>query len=218
MDVNIPEEEPDQAQNSIRGRIEVIAVILLALATIGTAWSGYQAARWGGQMSLLYSSANTSYSESVRLDLTANQVTMLDIQIFIEWLNATAAGNNDLATFYRERMRPEEQAALDAWLAQDPLTNPAAPKTPFSLKEYVVPEQAEAEQFDAEAAGSFAQAQTASMWSDSYVLNSVILAMTLFAAGMVGHFKGRNVKLFLVILSLAAFAYGFYRIIVLPIF
>lgn len=29
--------------------VEFISAVILALATVGTAWCGYQAARWGGE-------------------------------------------------------------------------------------------------------------------------------------------------------------------------
>ena len=46
--------------------IEIIAVALLGLATLATAWSGYQATVWGGVQSTSYSEATAKRSESVR--------------------------------------------------------------------------------------------------------------------------------------------------------
>ena len=45
---------------------EFIATIILAVATLATAWSGYQAARWGGEQSFLYSRAGALRTESTR--------------------------------------------------------------------------------------------------------------------------------------------------------
>jgi hypothetical protein len=39
---------------------EVIATLILALATLATAWSGYQSARWGGEQSIKYSRSRQS--------------------------------------------------------------------------------------------------------------------------------------------------------------
>ena len=38
--------------------IEIIEVTVLALVAFATAWSGYQAAKWNGQQSLLYGTAS----------------------------------------------------------------------------------------------------------------------------------------------------------------
>jgi hypothetical protein len=38
--------------------MELIATLLLALATLGIAWSGYQGARWNGEAAEQYSASN----------------------------------------------------------------------------------------------------------------------------------------------------------------
>jgi hypothetical protein len=40
--------------------LELLATVLLSLATLGIAWSGYQAARWSGIQSRHYAEANTA--------------------------------------------------------------------------------------------------------------------------------------------------------------
>ncbi len=44
--------------------IEVVEVVVLALVAIATAWSGYQAAKWDGQQSVLYGTASTDRFEA----------------------------------------------------------------------------------------------------------------------------------------------------------
>ena len=39
--------------------IEIIEAVVLALAAVATAWSGYQAARWDGQRAQLYAESGT---------------------------------------------------------------------------------------------------------------------------------------------------------------
>ena len=100
-------------------------------------------------------------------------------------MNATVAGNTELATFYRQRFRPEFTPAFDAWLATDPLTNPSAPGTPFAMPQYRVAEAAEAAaprrrwpNARSDAAG------VANERSDKYMLAVVLFATALFFAGM----------------------------------
>ena len=58
---------------------EVVATIVLAIATLATAWSGYQAARWGGVQSTSYSQAAALRTESVRTSNQAGQLAQIDI-------------------------------------------------------------------------------------------------------------------------------------------
>ena len=44
---------------SHRNVLEVVATVLLALAAVSTAWSGYQAARWNGEATKASSRVNT---------------------------------------------------------------------------------------------------------------------------------------------------------------
>ena len=75
----------------------------------------------------------------------------VDIAMFFQWANATAADDRELADFYTERFRAEFRPAFDAWLATDPLTNPSAPPTPFATDQYQLAARTEAERLDAEA-------------------------------------------------------------------
>ena len=51
----------------------------------------------------------------------------VDVATFIQWVDANAHDDEDLADFYEARFRDEFQPAFDAWLATDPLVNPDAP-------------------------------------------------------------------------------------------
>ena len=49
-------------------RFELVATVLLALATVATAWSGYQASRWNGEQAKAFSRANAPRIESSKAD------------------------------------------------------------------------------------------------------------------------------------------------------
>ena len=51
---------PDRTER----RLELGAVLLLALTTLATAWCGYQAARWDGRQAELYGRASTLRNEA----------------------------------------------------------------------------------------------------------------------------------------------------------
>ena len=125
---DIPETErkssqPDQPQNQIRGEqaIEIIITAILALATIATAWSGYQAARWGGLQSTLYSEAGALRTESARASANYQRLAQIDLIVYTNWAQAFATGNQDLADFYEQRFRPKFKSVFDAWMASDPM-------------------------------------------------------------------------------------------------
>ena len=84
---------------------EVIVTFALALATVATAWSGYQAARWGGEQSASYSQAGALRTESVRASNQAGQLVQIDIGLFTNWINAFAAEDARLTNFYEQRFR-----------------------------------------------------------------------------------------------------------------
>ncbi len=213
MEVEGPEDEKRQ-----KGRlIIIITTVLLGLITVLTAWSSYQAAKWGGIATDLTLQANSAQSQSSEASLTANQLTLLDIQLFIQWINATFQGNTDLANLYQQRMRDEAKPAFDAWLATDPFNNKNAPNSPFIMPQYTLQKRVEAQQLADQSTAFYSQYQTASQHSDDYVLTTVILASALFFTGFATRIGWRQIELTLVIFALILLAYGIYRILVLQL-
>ena len=121
--------EPDDPPSATRRKgllaisgehlLELAVIIVLALATIGTAWSGYQATRWSGVQAADYVTANFLRVESTKVASRAGQDRLYDSQVFSQWLNAYAAGNHDLASIYQRRFRPEFVVAFEAWMATE---------------------------------------------------------------------------------------------------
>ncbi len=178
--------------------VEVIAAVILSLAVVGSAWSGYQSARWSGVQANSYSAANADRLESTRSSTRAGQLTQVDVASFIAWVEAYAGDDPALERFLQARMRPPMKRAVDAWIATRPLTNPAAPPTPFAMPEYRVPEQADADRLlvRADAAGS--TARQANQRSDNYVLAVVLFASALFFAGIASKFSNARAHIALV--------------------
>ena len=196
---------------------EIIATVLLAMATLATAWSGYQSARWGGVQSSKYSQAGALRTESTRASTQAGQLIQIDVGLFTNWINAFANENDRLADFYEARFRPEFKPAFDAWLATDPRNNPDAPPSPFSMPEYNVSKTEEAEQLEQDASKTFEEGSAANQTSDDYILNTVILASVLFLAGMQSRIKSVPLRMLIVILGLAILTFGLYNIATYPI-
>jgi hypothetical protein len=196
---------------------EVLATIILAFATLATAWSGYQSARWDGEQAKHYSQANILRVESTRASARANQFTQIDIGLFTNWVNAYAENNQQLADFYQKRFRAEFIPAFDAWVATQPLQNPDAPPSPFSMPEYRVADSELAQQLEQEASQEFISGEEANEIGDFYVLNTVFLASVLFLAGIASQVKNFLMKSMVVLLALFILAYGLYNVIIYPI-
>lgn len=165
-------------------RFEVVATVLLALATVATAWSGYQASRWNGEQAKAAARASALRIESSKADALANTQTQVDALTFTQWVDAFVLGEEDLAAFYERRFRAEFKPAVAAWEATEPMTNESAPLTPFAMPEYRLAARAEARRLDAEAELLAATARTNIQRSTNYVLGVVLFAAALFFAGI----------------------------------
>jgi hypothetical protein len=104
--------------------------------------------------------------------------------LFTNWLNAYAAGNAPLESFYRQRFRPEFKQAFENWLATKPKQNPNAPTSPFAMPEYQLAMNDKAALLETMAVKATADAAAANEQSDKYVFQTVILASMLFFTGI----------------------------------
>ncbi len=183
-----------------KDRIELIATIMLAIATILTAWSGFEAGKWSGTQSINFSEAGAARTESTRFDTRAGQLTQIDVAMYTDWVAAifdeVQAGTLVLDSseyepqpfttsgFLYKRFRPEFLPAVNAWLATDPVNNPDAPPTPFAMDEYQVAEAQEAIRLSELADEKSVAAREANQNGDNYVLTMVLFASVLFFAGV----------------------------------
>ena len=95
--------------------------------------------------------------------------------------------------------------AFDAWLALDPLQDPAAPATPFAMSEYVVDARVEADRLQTEAEALSAAAQDDVQKADNYMLCVVLFAAALFFAGISTRLSLRRTRLAIVGLGYVVF-------------
>jgi hypothetical protein len=167
-----------------RDRLELAAALLLALAAVATAWSSYQATRWNGEQAKTSSRVNKARIEAARAADLASSQTQVDIATFIQWVDAYAREDDELARFYRTRFRAEFKPAFAAWIAARPLRSPDAPPTPFAMPQYRLAAAAEAERLDAEAEVLAARVGRDIQRSSNYVLGVVLCAVALFFAGI----------------------------------
>jgi len=213
-------------------RIELIATIVMAAAAILTAWAAFQSSKWSGVQAVEFSSGNAARIESTRLDTQAGQLTSIDVDVFLSWMDAiqdelsqgeevVSEGEyvpieGTLSAFYYERMRDEFKPALEAWLASGPLVNPDAPATPFATEEYVLEASLAANVKLDEAGAHTAAALEANQNSDNHVLVAVALALSIFFAGVSSKLEARRNRWITILLAAAIFLGAAATLSVLP--
>src|SRR5437667_6324341 len=139
--------------------VEPVAALLMALATLSTAWCGYQSAAWTRQSNRLMNEFNSLERRAGLLTLQGMQQATIHTGMFMEVLAAKQAGNEQLANFYVERFPPDVRKAYDAWLAQKPFENPNADPHPFVPNLYQIRGTREAAELNSKAASRVEEAR-----------------------------------------------------------
>jgi hypothetical protein len=193
-------------------RIELWATVLLSVATLLTAWSAFQANKWGGVMSIHFSEANAARTESAEYAAQANAERTVDVTVFVSYIEAVATKNTEESAFISKRFRSEFKPAFDAWVATHPRTNDSAPPTPFAMPQYRLASEQRSAALAQLADRRGQEARDANQQGDDYVLLTVVFASVLFFSGIstkLGAWKPQVALLgFATLLLLGALAVG----------
>jgi hypothetical protein len=184
----------DHRQDRWAYGVEVMAAVVISIAAAMTSWLGFQAALWDGEQAAHYTQAGAARVSSTRASTMAGQLETADLLMFQQWLAASAQDEPTLKAFYRSRFRPEFAAAFEAWLALQPLQNPAAPPTPFAMPQYHSQRMAESLALQRQADALFERGQRDNDISDRFVRGTVLLAVALFFGGISQTFKATPIK------------------------
>jgi hypothetical protein len=175
--------------------VEVFATVLLALATIASAWSAYQAARWSSHEALRFNEATALRVQSEEADDLADAELDIDVEMFVDYLAALRAGDLQGAEYFESTLfRDEMKTAVKAWRATDPPNNPDAPAVPFEMEEYRNANKEESQELEREAQAKVVEAKEAIRNSDFYILLTVLFASVLFFAGISTKFKAPGLR------------------------
>ena len=215
---HVPEElhELDEGSTGRERMLEVLAIFLLSAAAIGTAWSGYQAARWSGREAHNFALADRSHAKSTRAVVRAGEDRIQDLADFERWLDLETTGDQTLADLHAAHFRGELRTAFDAWLAQAPLNNPNAIPTPLKMPEYRQTDAERAAQLETEADHLLEDGATARDRADEYVLITVFFASVLFFAGISLRIARNWLRMGILGLGIAFLLYGVVQIFLLP--
>ncbi len=168
--------------------IEIVAVMLLGVATVGSAFCGYEATQWNGEEARLVREASTDHVESNRLFGLATQIIAYDTNIVAQYAQASAAQNEQLKEFYRKSLvRPAFLPILDQW--EEQVASGVLPPNLLEDQDYMDAQFAAYREVDAAAVAATAAAEEAGRNADDFVLTAIFLAVGLFFAGVTASFR-----------------------------
>ena len=78
---------------------EIVAVVLLSLVAVMTAWCGFESSKWGGAMSISFSQASSNRVKASDASSASRDAFQLDAMVFAQWLVAKQAGDQELADY-----------------------------------------------------------------------------------------------------------------------
>lgn len=214
--------EPDAEQKTPEERREyhwnLVAAVILSLATLASAWCGFQASSWNGVFSTENRAANSARLESGRLSDIADRQLSSDLLIFATWLEAEVKADERMAAEVALRFQPHFRPAFDAWLALPVEADSRLPAgTPFERPEYVLPTHAAAQEAGARAAAAVSAADQAGTYNSRYVLATVLFASVLFLAGIAAKLSHAGLAHGVVVLAGFALAGALSMLATLPV-
>lgn len=158
---------------------EILAVFLLAITAILTAWCGFESSKWGGQMSIQFSQASGARIQSVDFASASRDARAVDLAVYTEWVLATARGDTALAEYVRARFSPDFAVAFEDWQAGG-----QGLESPFREPSYVPAGSEEAAAAAARADEKFDAALESNQRGDNYAILTVLFALVLFFTAM----------------------------------
>lgn len=196
----------------VSGRaLEVMAVVLLTIATLGSAWCAYQATQWNEEQSTQSQRASDLRVEASRLFALATQKVTYDSNWIGMYAEAVSDDKDDLAAFLRESlMRPEFGPKVEQWLAD--IAAGKAPTNLLSDDEYLAEQLGPYDAKVAEAEAAASEADEAGRIAGEYVLSTLVIAMALFFAGVTMSFRMRSVRLALLVAAAVTLVYAMSRV------
>ena len=205
----------EPGQRAKRKWIEPVTALIMALATVGTAWCSYESAAFTRRSNRLMNEFNSLERKAGILRLQGTQTASIHAAMFMQLLAAKQAGDEKLAGFYVQRFPPDMRKAYDAWLAQRPFENPKADPHPFVSNLYQVRGTQEADKLSQDAVGKVQEARNSGSVSGQYLANTVMFATVLFFANAAGKFEQARVRIVSFFFAVGVFGFAVLRIVLL---
>jgi len=191
---------------------DVVTVFVLSIVAVLTAWCGFEASKWGGEMSISFSQASSARIQAAAADGEARDARLYDLSIYAQWVLAEADGREELVAFIEERFSPEFRTAFDAWEADG-----RTERGPMVMSEYVPPGTLESQELSEQADAEFDEALVNNQRGDNYSLLTVLFALVLFLTAMSQRDLARGVRMSLLILAIVVAVAGCVVMVTFPV-
>lgn len=196
--------------------IEIITVLILGIATLGTAWCSYEAYQWNSAQSDLAQQTTSAELNANRLFGLATQKVTYDTSLLADYATAYRANDTKLMDFYRQSlMRPQLLPFLDKWIAE--VKAGQAPTNLLSDQAYLDLVMADYNTAAATVSSLDQQAKQAGSIADRYLVTTILLAVGLFFGGVTSSFKWTPAKLATIALAVIAIGIAASRLVDLPV-
>ena len=197
--------------------IEVLTVLLLALATVGSAWCAYQVSQWNGKETDAARASAVARINGSREYALATQKVAYDAASVAQYAEAVVDGNERLQQFLRTSIiRPGFLPLLDEWQTYIDETGEAPPNL-VENEEYLAGLFAESTEFDEAALASSIEGDEAGRNADDYIVTTLFMASALFFAGITASFASRMTRMVLLAASAVTLGFAAARIAGYPI-
>ncbi|WP_229703100.1 hypothetical protein [Microbacterium murale] len=189
-----------------------MTVFVLSIIAVLTAWCGFEASKWGGEMSISFSQASSARIQAAAADGEARDARLYDLTIYAQWVLAEADGREELVAFIEERFSPEFRIAFDAWEEDG-----RSERGPMVMTEYVPPGTLESQELSERADAKFDEALVNNQRGDNYSLLTVLFALVLFLTAMSQRDLSRGARMSLLTLAIVVALGGCVVLLTFPI-
>ena len=180
------------ADHTGRDRLITIAeAALLSIVALLAAWSGYSAAKFSTEGSIMFSKASATRAKATVAHIEAVQIRTLDSVSFNAAFEAYLKRDRKAFDLAVKRLRPGYRPAFEAWVKTHPVTNPNAPPAPPTCRSTGSRNRPWRRSSTRRRARSSTTARRTREHGDDYVRITVFLAAVLFLVGISTHFPLR---------------------------
>jgi hypothetical protein len=174
-------------------RLELLATVLLGIATATSAWCTYQGQLWSSKQLEDMARASRLQAQALRATDVLTREAVVDATTFANVLAARTRGEHRLVHYLTEVARPAFRPPLEAWLARDSRPGPRM-TSPFDDATYRAVAERPWTDLDERADAALAAANVANQNSDLFGMRTVMVALSLFFLGISGQLAARSAR------------------------
>ncbi len=194
---------------------EILAAVILSITVVATAWSAFQAGKWGGAMTVSFNEASIDRTIAAADIAQASRDISGDRANFGDYVLALSAGDERTAEILFVEFRDEVQPLITDWLIRDPFGGSYI-GSPFDTPDYLATTTLEsAVESLATAEMHTTEALDARGNVGDYTLMTVLFAVVLFLAGLSRQFRTR-ISIALTAIAATGLVVGLAVLVVLP--